>query len=79
MILTFLLGPRLSIKSSPSICLINYLRYVPNPGNLTEFNELPTLAPESGNEISDMASSLESGIGVESQSREDNQDPPVLP
>ncbi|MBW0507539.1 hypothetical protein O181_047254 [Austropuccinia psidii MF-1] len=49
------------------------------PGNSTEFNEQPTSAPESGSEISDMASSHELGIEVESQSHEDNQDPPVLP
>ncbi|MBW0550002.1 hypothetical protein O181_089717 [Austropuccinia psidii MF-1] len=49
------------------------------PGNSTEFNERPTSAPESGSEISDMASSHELGIEVESQSHEDNQDPPVLP
>ncbi|MBW0547895.1 hypothetical protein O181_087610 [Austropuccinia psidii MF-1] len=49
------------------------------PGNSTEFNERPTSAPESGSEISDMASSRELGIEVESQSHEDNQDPPVLP
>ncbi|MBW0586081.1 hypothetical protein O181_125796, partial [Austropuccinia psidii MF-1] len=48
-------------------------------GNSTEFNERPTSAPESGSEISDMASSRELGIEVESQSHEDNQDPPVLP
>ncbi|MBW0486909.1 hypothetical protein O181_026624, partial [Austropuccinia psidii MF-1] len=49
------------------------------PGNSTEFNERPTSAPESGSEISDMASSRELGIEAESQSHEDNQDPPVLP
>ncbi|MBW0575325.1 hypothetical protein O181_115040 [Austropuccinia psidii MF-1] len=49
-----------------------------NPGNPTEFNELSTSAPESGSEIPDMASSRELGIEVESQSHEDNQDPPVL-
>ncbi|MBW0547393.1 hypothetical protein O181_087108 [Austropuccinia psidii MF-1] len=49
------------------------------PGNSTEFNELPASAPESGSEISDMASIRELGIEVESQSHEDNQDPPVLP
>ncbi|MBW0568588.1 hypothetical protein O181_108303 [Austropuccinia psidii MF-1] len=49
------------------------------PGNSTEFNERPTSAPESGSEISDIASSRELGIEVESQSHEDNQDPPVLP
>ncbi|MBW0500233.1 hypothetical protein O181_039948, partial [Austropuccinia psidii MF-1] len=49
------------------------------PGNSTEFNELPTSAPESGSEISDMASSCELGIEVESQSHEDKQDPMVLP
>ncbi|MBW0479925.1 hypothetical protein O181_019640 [Austropuccinia psidii MF-1] len=49
------------------------------PGNSTEFNERPTSAPESGSEISDMASSHELGIEVESQSHEDNQDPPALP
>ncbi|MBW0500019.1 hypothetical protein O181_039734 [Austropuccinia psidii MF-1] len=49
------------------------------PGNSTEFNEQPTSAPESGSEISHMSSSCELGIEVESQSHEDNQDPPVLP
>ncbi|MBW0497036.1 hypothetical protein O181_036751 [Austropuccinia psidii MF-1] len=49
------------------------------PGNSTECNELPTSAPESGREISDKVSSRELGIEVESQSHEDNQDPPVLP
>ncbi|MBW0578197.1 hypothetical protein O181_117912 [Austropuccinia psidii MF-1] len=48
-------------------------------GNSTEFNELSTSAPESGSEISDMASSRELGIEVESQSHEDDQDQPVLP
>ncbi|MBW0582887.1 hypothetical protein O181_122602, partial [Austropuccinia psidii MF-1] len=48
-------------------------------GNSTEFNEQPTSAPESGSEIADVASSCELGIEVESQSHEDNQDPPVLP
>ncbi|MBW0511434.1 hypothetical protein O181_051149 [Austropuccinia psidii MF-1] len=49
------------------------------PGNSTDFNEQPTSAPESVSEISDMASSRELGMEVESQSHEDNQDPPVLP
>ncbi|MBW0590572.1 hypothetical protein O181_130287, partial [Austropuccinia psidii MF-1] len=49
------------------------------PGNSTEFNEQPTSAAESVSEISDMTSSRELGIEVESQSHEDNQDPPVLP
>ncbi|MBW0481792.1 hypothetical protein O181_021507 [Austropuccinia psidii MF-1] len=49
------------------------------PGNSTEFNEQPTSAPQSGSEISDMVSSCELGIEVESQSHEDNQYPPVLP
>ncbi|MBW0581684.1 hypothetical protein O181_121399 [Austropuccinia psidii MF-1] len=49
------------------------------PGNSTKFNKLPTSAPESGSEMSDMASSRELGIEVESQSHKDNQDPPVLP
>ncbi|MBW0557075.1 hypothetical protein O181_096790 [Austropuccinia psidii MF-1] len=49
------------------------------PGNSTEFNELSTSSPESGSEISDMASSRELGIDVESQSHIDDQDPPVLP
>ncbi|MBW0576421.1 hypothetical protein O181_116136 [Austropuccinia psidii MF-1] len=53
--------------------------YGPNPENSTEFNEQPTSALESGSEISDIASSHELGIEVESQSHEDNQDPPVLP
>ncbi|MBW0582472.1 hypothetical protein O181_122187, partial [Austropuccinia psidii MF-1] len=46
------------------------------PGNSTEFNERPTSAPESGSEISDMASSHELGIEVESQSHEYNGQPP---
>ncbi|MBW0566715.1 hypothetical protein O181_106430 [Austropuccinia psidii MF-1] len=49
------------------------------PGNSTEFNERPSLAPENGSEISAMASSRELGIEVESQSHEDNQDPPFIP
>ncbi|MBW0531925.1 hypothetical protein O181_071640 [Austropuccinia psidii MF-1] len=49
------------------------------PGNSTDFNEQPTSAPESGSEISDMASSCELGMEVESQSHEDNEDPPVVP
>ncbi|MBW0494521.1 hypothetical protein O181_034236 [Austropuccinia psidii MF-1] len=49
------------------------------PGNLTEFHEQSTSAPDSGNEVFDMVSSNELGIEVESQSHEKNQDPPVLP
>ncbi|MBW0534122.1 hypothetical protein O181_073837 [Austropuccinia psidii MF-1] len=49
------------------------------PGSSTEFNELSTSAPQSGSEISDMASSLELDIDIESQSHEYNQYPPVLP
>ncbi|MBW0569250.1 hypothetical protein O181_108965, partial [Austropuccinia psidii MF-1] len=45
----------------------------------TEFNELQTSAPESGSEISDMVSSHELGIEVESLAHESNPDPPVLP
>ncbi|MBW0509636.1 hypothetical protein O181_049351 [Austropuccinia psidii MF-1] len=48
-------------------------------GNSTEFNELKTSSPESGSEISDMVSSHELGIEVESLEHEINQDPPVLP
>ncbi|MBW0541812.1 hypothetical protein O181_081527 [Austropuccinia psidii MF-1] len=40
------------------------------PGNSTEFNELQTSAPESGSEISDMVSSHELGIEVESLAHE---------
>ncbi|MBW0478307.1 hypothetical protein O181_018022 [Austropuccinia psidii MF-1] len=40
------------------------------PGNSTEFNELKTSAPESGSEISDMVSSHELGIEVESLAHE---------
>ncbi|MBW0483759.1 hypothetical protein O181_023474 [Austropuccinia psidii MF-1] len=50
-----------------------------NPGNSTEFNEKRTSAPGSGSEISDMVSSHELGIEVESQSHGNNQYPPVLP
>ncbi|MBW0556328.1 hypothetical protein O181_096043 [Austropuccinia psidii MF-1] len=49
------------------------------PGNSTEFHEQRASAPESGSEISDMVSGHELGIEVESQSHENNQDPPVLP
>ncbi|MBW0510857.1 hypothetical protein O181_050572 [Austropuccinia psidii MF-1] len=49
------------------------------PRNSTEFNELQTLAPESGSEISDISSSHELGIEVESLDNESNPDPPVLP
>ncbi|MBW0585491.1 hypothetical protein O181_125206, partial [Austropuccinia psidii MF-1] len=49
------------------------------PGNSTEFNEIPTSAPESGSEISNIVSSSELAIEVESQSHEDNKDPPILP
>ncbi|MBW0537203.1 hypothetical protein O181_076918 [Austropuccinia psidii MF-1] len=48
-------------------------------GNSTEFNELQTSAPESGSEISDMVSSPELEIEVESLEHESNPDPPVLP
>ncbi|MBW0518500.1 hypothetical protein O181_058215, partial [Austropuccinia psidii MF-1] len=48
-------------------------------GNSTEFNEQTTSAPESGSEISDMVSSHELGIEVESLAHEFNPDPPVLP
>ncbi|MBW0562192.1 hypothetical protein O181_101907 [Austropuccinia psidii MF-1] len=46
-------------------------------GNSTEFNEIQTLAPESGSEISDMVSSHELGIEIESLAHESNPDPPV--
>ncbi|MBW0539015.1 hypothetical protein O181_078730 [Austropuccinia psidii MF-1] len=49
------------------------------PGNPTESNEQRPSPPGSESEISDMVSSHELGIGVESQSHENNQDPPVLP
>ncbi|MBW0487938.1 hypothetical protein O181_027653 [Austropuccinia psidii MF-1] len=47
--------------------------------NSTEFHEQTTSAPESGSEISDMVSSHELGIEVESLAHESNPDPPVLP
>ncbi|MBW0526314.1 hypothetical protein O181_066029 [Austropuccinia psidii MF-1] len=49
------------------------------PVNATDFNELETSAPESGSEISDMVSSHELGIEVESLAHESNPDPLVLP
>ncbi|MBW0552233.1 hypothetical protein O181_091948 [Austropuccinia psidii MF-1] len=49
------------------------------PRNSTEFHEQRTSAPESGSQISDRVSSHELGIEVESQSHENNQDPPFLP
>ncbi|MBW0576331.1 hypothetical protein O181_116046 [Austropuccinia psidii MF-1] len=48
------------------------------PGNSTEFNEIQNSAPEGGSEISDMVSSHELGIEVESLAHESNPDPPVL-
>ncbi|MBW0555398.1 hypothetical protein O181_095113 [Austropuccinia psidii MF-1] len=48
------------------------------PGNSTEFHEQRNSHPESGSKISDMVSSHELVIEVESQSHENNQDPPVL-
>ncbi|MBW0539488.1 hypothetical protein O181_079203 [Austropuccinia psidii MF-1] len=48
-------------------------------GNSTKSNEQQTSAPEGGSEISDMVSSHELGIGVESLAHESNTDPPVLP
>ncbi|MBW0471663.1 hypothetical protein O181_011378 [Austropuccinia psidii MF-1] len=49
------------------------------PGNSVESNDLQTSAPESGSEISNMVSSHELGIEVESLSHESNPDPLVLP
>ncbi|MBW0470877.1 hypothetical protein O181_010592 [Austropuccinia psidii MF-1] len=49
------------------------------PVNSTGFNEQRPSSPESGSEISDMVSSHELGIEVESPSHENNQDPLVLP
>ncbi|MBW0493954.1 hypothetical protein O181_033669 [Austropuccinia psidii MF-1] len=49
------------------------------PENSTEFNDLLTSGAETGSESSDMVSSHELGIEVESQSHENNQDPPVCP
>ncbi|MBW0510576.1 hypothetical protein O181_050291 [Austropuccinia psidii MF-1] len=46
--------------------------------NSTEFHEKTTSAPESGSEISDIVSSHELGIEVESLAHESNPDPPVL-
>ncbi|MBW0465102.1 hypothetical protein O181_004817 [Austropuccinia psidii MF-1] len=48
-------------------------------GNATEFNELQTVTPERGRKISDMVSSNELGIEVESLAHANNQDPPVFP
>ncbi|MBW0569536.1 hypothetical protein O181_109251 [Austropuccinia psidii MF-1] len=48
------------------------------PGISTELNQLPTSAPGSGGEISDMVSSDELGIEVESLEHENNTNPPVL-
>ncbi|MBW0578544.1 hypothetical protein O181_118259 [Austropuccinia psidii MF-1] len=47
--------------------------------NSTEFHEQTTSAPESGSEISDMVSSHELGIELESLAYESNPDPPALP
>ncbi|MBW0562755.1 hypothetical protein O181_102470 [Austropuccinia psidii MF-1] len=44
-----------------------------------EFNELQSLAPESGKIISDMVSSHKLGIEEESLEHENNKNPPVLP
>ncbi|MBW0475544.1 hypothetical protein O181_015259 [Austropuccinia psidii MF-1] len=48
-------------------------------GNLIEFHEQTTSAPECGSEISNMVSSHELGIEVESLAHESNPDPPFLP
>ncbi|MBW0540549.1 hypothetical protein O181_080264 [Austropuccinia psidii MF-1] len=47
--------------------------------NSTEFHEQTTSAPEGESEISDMTTSHELGIEVESLAHESNPDPPVLP
>ncbi|MBW0493424.1 hypothetical protein O181_033139 [Austropuccinia psidii MF-1] len=49
------------------------------PENSTEFNDLLTSAAEKGSEISDMVSSDEFRIEVESLSHENNQELPVFP
>ncbi|MBW0562243.1 hypothetical protein O181_101958 [Austropuccinia psidii MF-1] len=49
------------------------------PVNSTKFNEIQTSATESASEISDMVSSHELGIELESLAHESNPDPPVLP
>ncbi|MBW0584672.1 hypothetical protein O181_124387 [Austropuccinia psidii MF-1] len=49
------------------------------PGNSTEFNERQTSVPESRSKISDMVSSHELGIEVDSLAHESHPDPPVLP
>ncbi|MBW0548700.1 hypothetical protein O181_088415 [Austropuccinia psidii MF-1] len=49
------------------------------PENSTEFNEQRNSAPDSGSEISDIISSHEVGIEVESPAHESNPDIPVLP
>ncbi|MBW0483691.1 hypothetical protein O181_023406 [Austropuccinia psidii MF-1] len=46
--------------------------------NSTELSEIKTSALESGSEISDMVSSNELGIEVESLAHESNPDPQVL-
>ncbi|MBW0463871.1 hypothetical protein O181_003586 [Austropuccinia psidii MF-1] len=45
----------------------------------TQLAQLSNFSPESGSEISDMDSSNELGIEVESLEPENNLDPPVLP
>ncbi|MBW0515668.1 hypothetical protein O181_055383 [Austropuccinia psidii MF-1] len=49
------------------------------PGNAKELNQLPTSASKNGSKISDMVSSNELGIEVESLVHENNQDPQFLP
>ncbi|MBW0471986.1 hypothetical protein O181_011701 [Austropuccinia psidii MF-1] len=49
------------------------------PENSAEFNDLSISAADTGSEISDMVSSHELCIEVESLSHENNQDPPVRP
>ncbi|MBW0488339.1 hypothetical protein O181_028054 [Austropuccinia psidii MF-1] len=48
-------------------------------GYSTSFNEPQTSSPESGSQISDIVSSHELGIEIESLAHEINPDPPVLP
>ncbi|MBW0481313.1 hypothetical protein O181_021028 [Austropuccinia psidii MF-1] len=49
------------------------------PGNSSDLNKIQTSSPDSGSEISEIISSNELGLEVESLGHEINQDPPVLP
>ncbi|MBW0534631.1 hypothetical protein O181_074346 [Austropuccinia psidii MF-1] len=76
--LNILLSHKIITNSQWPIISLNLIWVIFHHRNSTELNELQNSAPESGSEMSDMVSSNELGIEVESLENENNQDPPVL-